>query len=721
MGTHQHHHEPVEFPGGSTNADGQVVDGRLLGELMGAALNDCAECVDQLLSEVARDSACLSRLVEVSRLTALRVYQGELPPFMTDDDDRSGPGSMEFRRLVRAVNAAEPLVEEYGRMTHAERRRAADTALDLLVGHLTVAHYGGMDGGQTRPQACVAVGLGMVDWWFTTAPVAAREFTDRWRKRVFAHRDLGVPGNSTDALGVFLGAVLHRQAVQDDATVGTIADLVFTRAVPVLREPEQAGGILRTWAAPPEADDIAVPVKRLARHDDDALTELCRFARHVLSAHTGDCPHGLRQVEHACTVAHRASAIISDAQTPASAQATKEGRRVALPRIGYREDEPVEGAPDDYPTDHAWQINVDRILLERWDADVARGNDNVSEDSTISEPNYDHEVGLEALACPACGSQESFLVEGRWGDPLTLHCRCGVTVMSPLDAPPDDLGRRLLKRLILCEADPAYAARRLMPPLAEHREREHRSRAYTWYCGPEAGEVALAEAIDLNGEELVQALMAALRPKLPERHGGRALTLLLLRVAFALSIPAVSKSKDGRRLADEACALVSDLKAECDRWASSRQPVPDRLQAWRDEGGPDAWQAAWTRTLEVAGPRFARHRVRDGILSDGCAALTLAIYILSREAGTGADQVSVDDVRDLLPVDSAEPAGEAPPRWGARLQALGHDLDAEDDPVAALWRHLCTERPVGIIDERLEPALVAGLDRVLDPMHGVRF
>lgn len=56
----------------------------------------------------------------------------------------------------------------------------------------------------------------------------------------------------------------------------------------------------------------------------------------------------------------------------------------------------------------------------------------------------------------------------------------------------------------------------------------------------------------------------------------------------------------------------------------------------------------------------------------------------------------------------------------ARLSELGHDLDAEDDPVAALLRHLRLDRQVGTLDDSQAPALIVGLDRLLDRNYGIR-
>ncbi|MFI6281610.1 hypothetical protein [Streptomyces sp. NPDC050988] len=728
MGAHQH--GSVELPGGPTDAEGRAVNEQLLGALVGAALKG-SECVAEHLDEVAADLACLVRLVSFSRLTALRVYRGELPGFMTDDDDGFGPSAPELKRLVRAVTAGEPLFELCEQMTPAERRAAAGDALDLLIGHLTVAHSEGLDDTETLAQLCCAIGLVLVGWSLQAAPMVDRELTETWQKYQFGQREAGLKGTGADAVTLLLGAVLHHQARKDEVSTETIKGLVFTRALPVLKDLERTEEILRVFVAPPDADATTAPIKRLARRDRAFITDLCSYARHILTLHSRNCPYGLRDTGHECSVEHRLAAVSGGSQTPVSTPSPStpgEGRRVALPRIGYSEDRPTESAPKSQPDDHMWQINVDRILLTRWDADVARWNENISEDSSISgTPPYDNETGLEAFACPACTSRENFLAEGRWGDPLTLHCSCGVTIMSPFDADPNDLGRRVLKRLILCEADPAYGARRLMPSLAELQERERSRRSSRSYLGPDADTVELAEAIDLEQGDLAQALTTVLRPRLPERHGGNALTLLLLKITYVLSAPAVRDSDDGTRLATAARAFLADLKEESDRWAPSRQLLLDRLRSWQGATGPEAWQAAWARMLDLAAPWFKDYRVRDGRLRDGCAALALAQYLLAREADTGVDQISKDQVLALLPSPAtdgaAEPAVEAPHLWAARLEALGHDLDADDDPVAGMWRHLCTPVRVHPYSEQFVPALTAGLDAVIGPrsVYDIRF
>ncbi|WP_371792926.1 hypothetical protein OG285_31820 [Streptomyces sp. NBC_01471] len=707
----------MELPGGPVDDEGRAVNEPLLAALTGAAVGGCAECVQRLLEEVAAEPACVARLVEVARLTAIHTNRGELPGYMTEDDDPSGPAAPEFKRLVRAVTAAEAVTVVCEQMTGAERHAAASTAVEMLVGQLRVANSIGFDDSETLAELCCAVAAMLVEWWFSSAAMARREFTEAWKQHAFGHREAGLPDDGTNALALLLGALLHHQARQDQVVGEDLRPLVFTRVLPALESPERAGVVLAGFVAPPHTDTVSVPIKRYARANPEFLAELCRYLRSALTVHVKDCPHGLRESDHACTLAHRGPALGQDAGPQVAAPTPEEGMRVALPWIGFREDEPAEDAPSGHDAGHVWQINVDRIVLERWDADAAHWNEAISEDSSVSEPNYRHEVGLEPLCCPSCDSHGPFLAEGAWDDPLTLHCRCGVTTMSPLDARPDDLGRRLLKRLILCEADPSYAGRRLLAPLAGFRERAQKARESNWYRGPDDEDVAVAETIDLDRGDLVAALTDALQPRLPKRHEGRALTLLLLQILEALSAPAVHDSPDGRRLAQAVRDLLTDLKEESDRWAPARAPVVDRLRTWQAEGGPQLWQDAWARTLEMAECSFARYRVGDGLIADGCAGVTLAQYLLAREADCGVDQITADDVRSLtLPGDKQKADQDPSPvmlRCAERLKALGHDLNADDDPVARLWQHLATDRPTGTFGDQRAPALTLGLDTLL--------
>lgn len=711
-----HGHEPVALPGGPVDAEGNVVDEALLAALTGAARHGCARCSEPLLDDVAAQPACVARLVEVTRMVAIRANHGDLPAFMTDADISTIPTTREFTHLVRAATAAEPLTAVCARMTTAERRAAARTAADILAMQLAIVDADGLDTTPTLAEQSCTFAVLLLRWWYAYAPLAREELTRTWQQHTAAHPD-ALLLDGPEALALLLGAVLHHQARLDHVTAEDMGQLVFTRVLPVLEDPERTAAVLAAFVGPPQYDATTVPVKRHTRADPQFLADLCGHLRSALTRHAAECPHGLRETGHACTIEHRAPVLARTTTAAVAEPAPHEGRRVALPRLGFREDAPTEGEPAGQVPGHVWQINVEQIVVERWDADAARFNKVVSEDSTISTPNYRNETGLEPVCCPACGSVGPFLAEGAWGDPLTLHCRCGVTVMSPLDAAEDDFGRNLLKRLILCEADPAYAARRVMPALAEHQERARRMSDNAYYWGPDDEDVALADAVAWHGGDLVTALTEALQPRLPQRHEGRALALLLLQAHQALSAPAVRTSPDGRRLEESVRDLLADLKQECDRWAPTRAPVTDLLHSWQTEGGPQLWQDAWTRTLQVAERHhLSRSRVGNGRVADGCAALTLAQYLLASEAGSSVDQVTTEDVRALAQTGEADGQDTAAQpvlhRWAERLRALGHDLDAADDPVARLWRHLASERP-GRFGEPAAPALTIGLDDLI--------
>lgn len=578
---------------------------------------------------------------------------------------------------------------------------------------------------QSLPQACTAVASEMISWWFRMTP-CARDLFRSWAP--LADSD-DTPGEDAGpvAAALLLGAVLHHQAVTDGVTVDTIGDLVFTRVRPILEDPEQAIRVLREYPAPPALTGFVASVRRRAQGDRDFLAALCSYTRHTVAAHVEDCPDRLPGIRHACTLMHRVLALIPDTEARDAAPTLRKSRLIAFPRLGYGEPEPVEDAPAGHSPDRLWQVNVREILLERWDGFAAARNQRDDDAFSDGRP-LEFETGLEAFTCPSCGSLGPYLVEGRWDDPLTLHCGCGVIVMSSAGSRPDDLGRCLLKRLILCAADPAYAARRLLGPVTAHHEDQRRAWANKFYTGPSSDEVAIVEGVAGCDGDLPEVLPVVLRPKLPKRHSGGALTLLLLQVLDALSVPAVRDSKDGRELAAAVRTLLADLKAESDRWAPARRPAVDRLREWQAEGGPQLWQDAWSRILAMADRFMAGNIVSDGSSTDGCAALTLAVYLLARETGTGADEVTMEDIHSLaapvVPVGSlAARAGsddalkdpDFPRRWGERLRALGHDLDSADDPVAALWRHLSADRPTDILGEHRAPALAVGLRTLLDP------
>lgn len=134
-----HQHAGFEPPPGQADPLGRPVDHQLLGRFIGAAFDGCPSCQDALLTLLVEDAATCARLVELA-CVAVQASLGGLPPSMTSDD-APGMSSREFRRLARVgldgSNAA--MFRACERMTTAERREAANTAADLIIGHLAGA------------------------------------------------------------------------------------------------------------------------------------------------------------------------------------------------------------------------------------------------------------------------------------------------------------------------------------------------------------------------------------------------------------------------------------------------------------------------------------------------------------------------------------------------------------------------------------------------------
>lgn len=136
-----HRHEGFEIPDGDPL--GRPVDHQLLSQFVGAASDGCTSCQDALLTLMTEDAATTARLVEIA-CVATQSALGGLPGSMTDPF-AIGPEAPEFRRIARAGldGANTALFTACEQLTPPERRAAANTAADILIGHLqTAAHHG---------------------------------------------------------------------------------------------------------------------------------------------------------------------------------------------------------------------------------------------------------------------------------------------------------------------------------------------------------------------------------------------------------------------------------------------------------------------------------------------------------------------------------------------------------------------------------------------------
>ena len=114
---------------------GWQADSKLFEDVTGAAFERCASCQDAALTLLVEDAVTTARLVELACGVIIEV-EGDVPASQVDPD-APGEASPEFRRLVRAAlgETTDGMYQECAQMTPTERRAAANTALDTLVGY----------------------------------------------------------------------------------------------------------------------------------------------------------------------------------------------------------------------------------------------------------------------------------------------------------------------------------------------------------------------------------------------------------------------------------------------------------------------------------------------------------------------------------------------------------------------------------------------------------
>jgi hypothetical protein len=141
--TQTHHsHAGFEIPASLGGPLGRPIDHVLLGRFVGAAFDGCMSCQDPLLTLMIEDPATTARLVELACVTTNAVLGG-LPAGLTDEH-APGIAAPEFRRLARAGldGNNDAMSTACANMTGTERRAAANTAADILIGHLAVGPGG---------------------------------------------------------------------------------------------------------------------------------------------------------------------------------------------------------------------------------------------------------------------------------------------------------------------------------------------------------------------------------------------------------------------------------------------------------------------------------------------------------------------------------------------------------------------------------------------------
>ncbi|MYX26810.1 hypothetical protein GTY75_09030 [Streptomyces sp. SID8381] len=132
--------------------------------------------------------------------------------------------------------------------------------------------------------------------------------------------------------------------------------------------------------------------------------------------------------------------------------------------------------------------------------------------------------------------------------------------------------------------------------------------------------------------------------------------------------------------------------------------VRERLDELADQAareGDELWRDAWDRARSAVAPALGGEEISTTGLPttsgeeyvDGAGALAIGFYLLARERNVPVAALTRDDIDELAGDwrDLSQP--QLPTRWTSRLEALGHQLDDQDDPVMVRWRTLCYEHP----------------------------
>lgn len=137
-GGSEHDHGGFETPGDARSDPMGPVDHDLLGKVVGAAFDGCTSCQGPLLTLLVEDANTTARLVGMACI-AMDSLLGGLPGSLLDQD-APGLAALEFRTLASAgvTGGPEAMWQACADMAPEGRRAAVNSALDLLIGHLSV-------------------------------------------------------------------------------------------------------------------------------------------------------------------------------------------------------------------------------------------------------------------------------------------------------------------------------------------------------------------------------------------------------------------------------------------------------------------------------------------------------------------------------------------------------------------------------------------------------
>lgn len=116
------------------------INGPVMGKLIASAYDRCQPCQARYLDAICRDPLTTARIVSLAAVT-IQGMAGGLTDGMTTEDDSASTFTAPFRAIVRAgIDVEGPQRDMYdaaAAMSDAERRQAADDALDLIAGAVT--------------------------------------------------------------------------------------------------------------------------------------------------------------------------------------------------------------------------------------------------------------------------------------------------------------------------------------------------------------------------------------------------------------------------------------------------------------------------------------------------------------------------------------------------------------------------------------------------------
>ncbi|WP_331765103.1 hypothetical protein [Nocardia sp. NBC_01388] len=115
----------------------------LIGQLVGAAFDECPSCQEALLTLVAQDAPTTAQLVELA-CVAVNDTLGGIPVDLVDTADTDSPVPLAFRELALSFMDGDPapLHAHSAVLPATERHAAARTATALFVGEMRAAGGG---------------------------------------------------------------------------------------------------------------------------------------------------------------------------------------------------------------------------------------------------------------------------------------------------------------------------------------------------------------------------------------------------------------------------------------------------------------------------------------------------------------------------------------------------------------------------------------------------